>query len=202
MRLTTQGERSHLAVSFKRHFFTTAADAIGPRRILEAIRFLGLEKKNRFYQASSSGLCGLMQEAPPKKTSTLLAAQPLRSDQDARLLSHCELPRGLWNLSLQRRPLQPGKPAPGRDLCHQKKPLRLDQHQPGLGRLPLHGQYRRTTRLGPRQRLCALAVAHIARVATGRLCHRQWRAIQCVSVKRENCGHTRHATAQVRPGCG
>jgi GDPmannose 4,6-dehydratase len=49
----------------------------GPLRILEAMRILGLEKKTRFYQASSSELFGLVQESPQKETDALLSAQPV-----------------------------------------------------------------------------------------------------------------------------
>ena len=56
------GAQSHVAVSFEDPEYTADVDAIGPLRILEAIRILGLEKKTRFYQASTSELYGLVQE--------------------------------------------------------------------------------------------------------------------------------------------
>jgi len=63
------GAQSHVAVSFESLEYTADVDAIGPLRILEAIRLLGLEKKTRFYQASTSELYGLVQETPQKETT-------------------------------------------------------------------------------------------------------------------------------------
>lgn len=61
--------QSHVKVSFETPEYTANADAIGPVRILEAIRILKLEKKTKFYQASTSELYGDVQEIPQKKTS-------------------------------------------------------------------------------------------------------------------------------------
>ncbi|MDB4467635.1 GDP-mannose 4,6-dehydratase, partial [Akkermansiaceae bacterium] len=58
------GAQSHVAVSFESPEYTADVDGIGTLRLLEAIRFLGLEKKTRFYQASTSELFGLVQEVP------------------------------------------------------------------------------------------------------------------------------------------
>ncbi len=58
------GAQSHVAVSFEAPEYTADVDAVGTLRLLEAIRFLGLEKKTRFYQASTSELYGLVQETP------------------------------------------------------------------------------------------------------------------------------------------
>ena len=58
--------QSHVAVSFETPEYTASADGLGTLRILEAIRILGLEKKTRFYQASTSELYGLVQEKPTK----------------------------------------------------------------------------------------------------------------------------------------
>ena len=60
---------SHVAVSFETPEYTANADGIGTLRILEAIRILGLEKKTKFYQASTSELYGLVQETPQKETT-------------------------------------------------------------------------------------------------------------------------------------
>jgi GDPmannose 4,6-dehydratase len=85
------GAMSHVAVSFESPEYTANADGMGTLRILEAIRILGLEKKTKFYQASTSELYGLVQEIPQKET-TPLPAQPLCRSQDVRLLDHRELP--------------------------------------------------------------------------------------------------------------
>jgi GDPmannose 4,6-dehydratase len=61
------GAQSHVAVSFESPEYTADVDAIGILRLLEAIRILGLEKKTRFYQASTSELYGLVQEIPQKE---------------------------------------------------------------------------------------------------------------------------------------
>ena len=67
---------SHVAVSFESPEYTANADAVGPLRILEAIRILGLEKKTRFYQASTSELYGLVQEIPQKETTPFYPRSP------------------------------------------------------------------------------------------------------------------------------
>ena len=63
------GAQSHVAVSFEAPEYTADVDAMGTLRLLEAIRLLGLEKKTRFYQASTSELYGLVQEIPQKEST-------------------------------------------------------------------------------------------------------------------------------------
>lgn len=70
------GAQSHVAVSFESPEYTADVDAIGALRILEAIRLLGLEKKTRFYQASTSELYGLVQEVPQKETTPFYPRSP------------------------------------------------------------------------------------------------------------------------------
>ena len=70
------GAQSHVAVSFEAPEYTADIDAVGPLRILEAIRILGLEKKTRFYQASTSELYGLVQETPQKETTPFYPRSP------------------------------------------------------------------------------------------------------------------------------
>jgi GDPmannose 4,6-dehydratase len=67
---------SHVAVSFETPEYTANADGIGTLRLLEAIRILGLEKKTRFYQASTSELYGLVQEVPQKETTPFYPRSP------------------------------------------------------------------------------------------------------------------------------
>ncbi len=67
---------SHVAVSFETPEYTANADGIGTLRILEAIRILGLEKKTRFYQASTSELYGLVQETPQKENTPFYPRSP------------------------------------------------------------------------------------------------------------------------------
>jgi len=68
--------QSHVAVSFETPEYTANADALGTLRILEAIRILGLEKKTRFYQASTSELYGLVQETPQTETTPFYPRSP------------------------------------------------------------------------------------------------------------------------------
>ncbi len=70
------GAQSHVAVSFESPEYTAEVDAIGTLRLLEAIRILGLEKKTRFYQASTSELYGLVQEIPQKETTPFYPRSP------------------------------------------------------------------------------------------------------------------------------
>ncbi|SIQ00776.1 GDPmannose 4,6-dehydratase [Rhizobium sp. RU35A] len=68
--------QSHVAVSFEEPEYTANSDALGALRILEAIRILGLEKKSRFYQASTSELYGLVQEIPQRETTPFYPRSP------------------------------------------------------------------------------------------------------------------------------
>jgi GDPmannose 4,6-dehydratase len=70
------GAQSHVAVSFEAPEYTADVDAMGTLRILEAIRILGMEKKTRFYQASTSELYGLVQETPQKETTPFYPRSP------------------------------------------------------------------------------------------------------------------------------
>jgi GDPmannose 4,6-dehydratase len=70
------GAQSHVAVSFELPEYTADVDALGPLRILEAVRFLGLEKRTRFYQASTSELFGLVQEVPQRETTPFYPRSP------------------------------------------------------------------------------------------------------------------------------
>lgn len=70
------GAQSHVAVSFESPEYTADLDGMGALRVLEAIRILGLEKKTRFYQASTSELYGLVQEIPQKETTPFYPRSP------------------------------------------------------------------------------------------------------------------------------
>ncbi|MCF7675513.1 MAG: GDP-mannose 4,6-dehydratase [Akkermansiaceae bacterium] len=70
------GAQSHVAVSFESPEYTADVDAIGTLRLLEAIRFLGMEKSARFYQASTSELYGLVQETPQRETTPFYPRSP------------------------------------------------------------------------------------------------------------------------------
>jgi GDPmannose 4,6-dehydratase len=68
--------QSHVAVSFEEPEYTANSDALGALRVLEAIRILGMERKTRFYQASTSELFGLVQETPQKETTPFYPRSP------------------------------------------------------------------------------------------------------------------------------
>ena len=70
------GAQSHVAVSFESPEYTADVDALGTLRLLEAIRFLGLAKKTKFYQASTSELYGMVQETPQKETTPFYPRSP------------------------------------------------------------------------------------------------------------------------------
>lgn len=70
------GAQSHVAVSFEAPEYTVEVDGVGTLRLLEAIRFLGLERKTRFYQASTSELYGLVQERPQRETTPFHPRSP------------------------------------------------------------------------------------------------------------------------------
>ena len=70
------GAQSHVAVSFESPEYTADTDALGALRLLEAVRFLGLEKKTRYYQASTSELYGLVQEVPQKENTPFYPRSP------------------------------------------------------------------------------------------------------------------------------
>src|ERR1700741_1910099 len=70
------GAQSHVAVSFEEPEYTANSDALGALRILEAIRILGLSKKTRFYQASTSELYGLVRESPQRETTPFYPRSP------------------------------------------------------------------------------------------------------------------------------
>ena len=78
--------QSHVAVSFEEPEYTADSDALGALRILEAIRILGLEKKTRYYQASTSELYGLVQETPQKETTPFYPRSPYAV---AKLYAYC-----------------------------------------------------------------------------------------------------------------
>src|SRR5919109_839450 len=68
--------QSHVAVSFEEPEYTADSDALGTLRVLEAIRILGLDKKTRFYQASSSELYGKVRETPQRETTPFYPRSP------------------------------------------------------------------------------------------------------------------------------
>ena len=99
--------QSHVKVSFDVPEYTAEADAVGTLRMLEAVRILGMEKKTRIYQASTSELFGKVQEVPQKETTPFYPTQSVRCGQAVRILDYEELPRELRHVCSKRYSLQP-----------------------------------------------------------------------------------------------
>ena len=85
------GAQSHVAVSFESPEYTADVDGVGTLRLLEAIRFLGLEKTTKFYQASTSELYGLSTGSATERDYTILPSLSLRSCKAIFVLDLCEL---------------------------------------------------------------------------------------------------------------
>ena len=120
--------QSHVAVSFETPEYTANSDALGTLRLLEAIRILGLEKKTRFYQASTSEMYGKVQETPQTRDDALLSALAVRRGEGLCLLDHGQLPRGVRHVRLQRHSLQSRVADPRRDLRHAQDHARPGAH--------------------------------------------------------------------------
>ncbi|MEJ7663700.1 MAG: GDP-mannose 4,6-dehydratase [Hymenobacter sp.] len=124
------GAMSHVKVSFDTPEYTANADGIGTLRLLEAIRILGLEKKTRIYQASTSELYGLVQASATKRDYSLLPPLALCSSQNVCLLDYSKLPGGIRHVCLQRYSLQPRESATRRN-------FRDPQDYSGVARISL-----------------------------------------------------------------
>ena len=94
--------QSHVQVSFETPEYTANADALGPLRLLEAIRILGMEKRTRFYQASTSELYGDVQRSTATRDNAVLSALALWRRQTLRLLDHGQLSRSLRDACIER----------------------------------------------------------------------------------------------------
>ncbi len=99
--------QSHVKVSFETPEYTANSDALGTLRMLEAIRILGMEKRVRFYQASTSELYGGVYKEPQRRGDAVSSALALCCGQALRLLDHRELPRSLRHACLERHSVQP-----------------------------------------------------------------------------------------------
>lgn len=82
------GAMSHVAVSFEQPEYTADANGLGTLRLLEAIRFLGLQQKTRFYQASTSELYGLVQQKPQTETTPFYPRSPYADVYKRQLQKH------------------------------------------------------------------------------------------------------------------
>ena len=100
------GAQSHVAVSFEAPEYTADVDALGTLRLLEAIRFLGLENKTRFYQASTSELYGDAQEIPQTETTPFYPRSPYGVAKMYAYWIAVNYRRALWDVCLQRHSVQ------------------------------------------------------------------------------------------------
>ena len=169
---------SHVAVSFETPEYTANADGIGTLRMLEAIRILGLEKKTRFYQASTSELYGLVQETPQNETTPFYPRSPYAvaklyaywitvNYREAYGLYACN--GILFNHE---------SPMRGETFVTRKITRALARIALGLQDCLYLGNLARAARLGPRQGLRRDAVADAAAGDARRLRHRHRRAVQ------------------------
>ena len=175
--------QSHVAVSFEEPEYTANADGLGALRILEAIRILGLTEE----VALLPGLDVRAVRPGPGDSAegddAVLSAQSVRGREAVRVLDHRQLPRGVRDVRLQRRALQPREPASRRDLRDAQDHARRLAHRAGSAGLPVPRQHERASRLGPCPRLHRDAVADAATGDCRRLRHRHRRAIQRAAVR-------------------
>ena len=97
---------SHVHVSFETPEYTANADGIGTLRILEAVRILGLTKKTKIYQASTSELYGLVQAVPTIGNNSFLSPFALCSGQIVCILDYGKLPGSIQDVCCQRNFIQ------------------------------------------------------------------------------------------------
>ena len=142
--------QSHVQVSFETPEYTANADALGTLRLLEAIRILGLEKKTKFYQASTSELYGLVQETPQTEKTPFYPRSPYAAAKLYAYWIHGQLPRGLRYFRLQRHPVQSRIPHTGGDFCDAKDHPGVGTDQVGVPGLSLFGKLGRKAGLGTR----------------------------------------------------
>ncbi len=168
--------QSHVQVSFETAEYTANADALGTLRLLEAIRILGLEKKTRFYQASTSEMFGLVQEVPQRETTPFYPRSPYAA---AKVYAYwiCVNYREAYGLHVSNGILfNHESPLQRRDLRHPEDHPRRRPHRPRTAGRPLPGQPRLAARLGPRPRLLPGDAPHAAAGRARRLRHRHRRA--------------------------
>ena len=177
--------QSHVQVSFETAEYTANADALGTLRLLEAIRLLGLTKKTRFYQASTSELYGKAAEVPQSETTPFHPRSPYAAAKLYAYWMVVNYREAYRHARLERHSVQPRKPASRRDLRHPQDHARRRRDQARLPGEALSRQSRRGARLGPRARIRQRNVADAAAGRAGRLRsrHRQ-DAIRCARSSR------------------
>ena len=167
--------QSHVKVSFDVPEYTAETDAIGTLRMLEAVRILGLEKKTRIYQASTSELFGKVQEVPQKETTPFYPRSPYGVAKQYGFWITKNYRESYGMFAVKRHSLQPRKRAPRRNLRYPQDYAGCRPHCTRIPGQTVSGQSGRTPRLGICQRLCGMYVAYPATQYAGRLrdCHRR-----------------------------
>ena len=165
-------------MTFEEPEYTANSDALGALRMLEAIRILGLEKKTRFYQASTSELYGLVQETPQKETTPFYPRSPYAVAKLYAYWITVNYREAYGMYACNGILFNHESPGARRDLRHPQDHARAGAHQARTAGLPLPRQPRRQARLGPRPGLCRDAMADAAAGEAGGLRHRHRRAVQ------------------------
>ncbi len=169
--------QSHVAVSFEEPEYTANADGIGALRMLEAIRILGLEKKSRFYQASTSELYGLVQETPQKESTPFYPRSPYAVAKLYAYWITVNYREAYGIYACNGILFNHESPVRGETFVTRKITRAIARIALGLQDLPLPRQHERPARLVPRARLRRNAMADAAGPSR-RLRHRHRRAIQ------------------------
>ena len=183
---------SHVAVSFETPEYTANADGIGTLRILEAIRILGLEKKTRFYQASTSELYGLVQETPQKETTPFYPRSPYAVAKLYAYWITVNYREAYGMYACNGILFNHESPVRGETFVTRKITRALARIKLGPAGLPLPRQPRCAARLGACQGLRRDAMADAAAGSAGGLRDRHRRAVQRAPVRRNAAAGTGH----------
>ena len=186
---------SHVAVSFETPEYTANADGLGTLRILEAIRILGLEKKTRFYQASTSELYGLVQETPQKETTPFYPRSPYAVAKLYAYWITVNYREAYGIYACNGILFNHESPIRGETFVTRKITRALCAHRRRPAGLPLPRQPLGPARLGACAGFRRNAMADAAAGTTRRLRHRHRRAVQRAAVRRTRCRRTRHYLA-------
>ena len=197
--------QSHVAVSFETPEYTANADALGTLRLLEAIRILGLEKKTRFYQASTSEMFGKVQEIPQRETTPFYPRSPYGAAKVYAYWITVNYREAYGLYACNGILFNHESPVRGETFVTRKITRALTRISLGPAGLSVPGQPRFAARLGPRQGLRRGAVADAAATASRGLRHRHRRAALGARVRiagRCAAGHETRVARQGGAGTG
>jgi GDPmannose 4,6-dehydratase len=169
--------QSHVAVSFETPEYTANADGLGTLRLLEAIRILGLTKKTKFYQASTSEMFGKAKEFPQKETTPFHPRSPYGAAKVYAILDNGKLPRSIWNICLQRNPFQSRIPYPRRNIRHTQNHSRCCTNPPRASAKRYLGNLDALRDWGHAREYVEAQWRISAAFETRRLCNRNWQTV-------------------------